>query len=166
MAPPHSPVFDDPGELRPGERWSSDSVLGEGHHATAELKLAFLQLWRMFQNKELILRPRDKKRVPEGNVAKVAMALGISHKPVQAAVNEHNAYNRVIDPDPRGPAPTDWDDYAPTEGFALVRKAIEVLQRKGWPNSAPKIVDEIKAFKHKDCDGNLVELFQQGTVEQ
>ena len=95
---------------------------------------------------------------------KVAMALGISEKPVQAAVNSHNKYSRVSVPDPRGREPTDWDDYAPTEGFALVRKALEVLQRKGWPNSAPKIVDEIKAFKHKDCDGNLVELSHNQVV--
>eukprot|EP01043_Picozoa_sp_COSAG02_P060003 COSAG02_NODE_7752_length_2862_cov_2.473037_4_plen_145_part_00 len=73
MVAPNSPAFDDPDELGPGERWSSDPVLGKGHHATAELQLAFLQLWRMFQTKELILRPRDKKRVPEGNVAKVAI---------------------------------------------------------------------------------------------
>ena len=93
MVAPNSPAFDDPDELGPGERWSSDPVLGKGHHATTELQLAFLQLWRMFQSKELILRPRDKKRVPEGNVAKVAMALGISEKPAQAAVNSHNKYS-------------------------------------------------------------------------
>ena len=48
MMAPESPVFTDSDDedLKPGERWASDPVLG---------------------NKELALRPRDKKGVPKGN---------------------------------------------------------------------------------------------------
>lgn len=52
------------------------------------LKLAFLRLHWMFDTKQLVLRPADKRGVPKGNVAKVAMALGIDHSPVQEAVND------------------------------------------------------------------------------
>ena len=119
MEAPASPVFEDDGDLKPGERWASDSCLGRGHPATAQLKLAFLRLHWMFETGQLVLKPTDKQKVPRGNVAKVAMALGISPPAVQGAVNERERAGKVSDPDPRGPPPTDWDDYAPTEGFAL-----------------------------------------------
>ena len=44
MAAPASPVFDSCEDLKPGERWASDPVLGKGYHASALLKLAFLRL--------------------------------------------------------------------------------------------------------------------------
>ena len=117
-----SPVFtdSDDDDLGPGERWASDPVLGRGYFASAQLKLAILRLHRMFESDQLRLRPRDRKKVPRGNVARVAEALGISPTVVQATVTEKNKTGKVADPDPRGPAPTDWDDYAPSEGFALV----------------------------------------------
>lgn len=67
MDAPGSPVFEDPGDLKPGERWASSPVLGEGYHATAQLQLAFLRLQWMFDIGQLILRPADKQSVPKGN---------------------------------------------------------------------------------------------------
>ena len=121
MKTPRSPVFveDDDDVLKPGERWASDKVLGSGNHASAELKLAFLRLFQMFEDRELVLRPSNRKKAPYGNVAKVAMALGVANDTVQQAVNEKNRTGKVADPDPRGPPPADWDDYAPMEGYAL-----------------------------------------------
>ena len=51
MDAPDSPVFEDPGDLQPGERWADSPVLGEGYHATAQLQLAFLRLHWMFETK-------------------------------------------------------------------------------------------------------------------
>ena len=64
MAAPASPVFDSCEDLKPGERWASDPVLGKGYHASALLKLAFLRLHWMFDTKQLVLRPADKHVQP------------------------------------------------------------------------------------------------------
>lgn len=66
MKTPRSPVFveDDDDVLKPGERWASDKVLGSGNHASAELKLAFLRLFQMFEDRELVLSHAVGAMVP------------------------------------------------------------------------------------------------------